>query len=1016
MSANTTQKPYRSACGVRQCLTAPKYRHAIARVIADKFVNTTNAKYLSGCGVGYFFKQPPISYEYNQDACGAASCGVGIGPCGACTGDEPDLKLVDAGYGYHPVIPADSAPGTLAGNTFTKDGTVDLTACRELGFKNVQASKTWHGTFGLLHNCDGDGANSDTKYLGYSCSFLGKYQHYASLNGSRLTISDITYSGNSGWSVNRYSGIISGSSQIKMDNYNINYDIDFDGCTLVPKPTEHVEHFDSCGSPGDNYTIDPCWADLLGQYADELRAFPSCQNDTPAMDSGVLCKPIPSNIIQMVLSWTTFSKTNSGWSSSGTHDESSSAGISKWDWAINVSRSNTGYTASLTLDYTYLDFAPGFCDTYDGGESYHLEYSVTVMLTNPYTINDVLSDAKSLSNTWNLADDAQYPWRTDENCFIAPHVSYSESPSPVIPIVASPDNCSYTDPASASYNGSVLGAPLPAGYGQGSPRGVWDFYHDNWYRRFCADDPTPHWAQAAETIGSFTPSYLPANAPRWTPEILIGADVPYIWNQPFVLADATGVFLQKWCETIVERPSYDFARPYGYDKFLIDEDHVYQITSVSGSTVTLVNWDNSAVTSLPFTGADIVGPVTGPSGRGFYAVSAVGTNTVTLGTFKFLAPSDWTSQASDIDTSICFGKLRFPTCPGFGNLLRATPIAPSTYNASATYAKGDCVTDGGTDYVSLQDTNTGHTPGSSPTYWLAGAAMLYPTTTTIQTGEKIDLLAAGLSAIATNQTLTRITDTIGAVAGFSYSSIATLKQICPNKLFDGTTTGQKYYFADNAPKGDFVWRQWTVNLADSSYTHSEGGSCLPRTPCQPQVLLCSPNGETFTNAYSMSFPGTIHNGQLWLGQFEQWMVDPFYQAPHKPCGIVDSTVDEPATLAWSSDDGTCQADTVTPTLGGDAYQKFYALAPFVEARLTKPSNYGNAENESPPDSPFNLNPAVAPPSTVTMANIETTLINAIRNDARPWGIYLRERSCVCAAPPTRADFAAIYETNRTDCD
>lgn len=44
------------------------------------------------------------------------------------------------------------------------------------------------------------------------------------------------------------------------------------------------------------------------------------------------------------------------------------------------------------------------------------------------------------------------------------------------------------------------------------------------------------------------------------------------------------------------------------------------------------------------------------------------------------------------------------------------------YAAGTTYAKNDGVTDLGTSYVSLQDTNTGNTPASSPTYWEIVAA------------------------------------------------------------------------------------------------------------------------------------------------------------------------------------------------------------------------------------------------------------------------------------------------------
>jgi hypothetical protein len=45
------------------------------------------------------------------------------------------------------------------------------------------------------------------------------------------------------------------------------------------------------------------------------------------------------------------------------------------------------------------------------------------------------------------------------------------------------------------------------------------------------------------------------------------------------------------------------------------------------------------------------------------------------------------------------------------------PSAPSAYAGGTTYAVGDHVADGGVNYYSLQSSNTGHTPASSPTWW-----------------------------------------------------------------------------------------------------------------------------------------------------------------------------------------------------------------------------------------------------------------------------------------------------------
>ncbi len=48
-----------------------------------------------------------------------------------------------------------------------------------------------------------------------------------------------------------------------------------------------------------------------------------------------------------------------------------------------------------------------------------------------------------------------------------------------------------------------------------------------------------------------------------------------------------------------------------------------------------------------------------------------------------------------------------------------TPGGSAAYAAGTTYNQGDLVTSGGVTYYSMQGTNTGHTPASSPTWWYA---------------------------------------------------------------------------------------------------------------------------------------------------------------------------------------------------------------------------------------------------------------------------------------------------------
>jgi hypothetical protein len=58
------------------------------------------------------------------------------------------------------------------------------------------------------------------------------------------------------------------------------------------------------------------------------------------------------------------------------------------------------------------------------------------------------------------------------------------------------------------------------------------------------------------------------------------------------------------------------------------------------------------------------------------------------------------------------------------SVVAMTPSAPLAYASGTTYAINTTVTSGGIYYVSLQDSNTGHTPASSPTWWQAGNASM----------------------------------------------------------------------------------------------------------------------------------------------------------------------------------------------------------------------------------------------------------------------------------------------------
>jgi hypothetical protein len=625
-------------------------------------------------------------------------------------------------------------------------------------------------------------------------------------------------------------------------------------------------------------------------------------------------------------------------------------------------------TYSLAVTGTHYEIhvtALTFASNGSGGYYKELQVDCTLDLSDPYTIEDVYTDAKNLAALWNIIDDAQHPFRTDERTTIGPLVINNENTATAPPIKVT---CDYTDPNAATYDGSVIGAPLAPGYGQpidGNPFGIFNRDHNNRYRRNCDTEAGFEWLNAAESIGQFTPGYLPSNAPKWTDDFVATTLFPCA----FLHADVSGIYLQKWSETQIRRPSINFARPYGPDKFVLDETAVYFMSDNTAGVVTLKNLDFTDPSSLPFTGADIVG---GASIGGFYYVASVGTNTITLGAKVYDVPDGWNTPSGD--GAKCLGKLRWPNAPGMDFLDQSLEV-------------------GGR--VAVAVTN------GSPVKLTTATTQAY---LSITTAEQIDICDATMRVLAGGVAATRV-DSNNFTVPSAFIDIQNAKWIVP--------AGTKYKFGDNRSKRDYVFRECLVTLADSSIlSQSQTDACLQFTPCGPSIAVVTPNGETPPGGEKWDFPSSINNGELWLGQIQFWMIDPFYQVPHLPCatGDVDALTFDPDagdTIQWQRDNGTCQEDYVETGDSGTIFHKFYPMEAFVEARCTLPVIDGDTP---PPPAGVDLTvPASAPPQASLFDN-EGLLVDAIHLPETAWGDYLRQQTCVNV--PGR--FATNYESNATD--
>lgn len=930
----------------------------------DAYGNTTQMKDHCGNTIG------AKARLYQQDTCGNNIC------------VEPDCSACPGGVD---LIINTPEPPKIGDNTFVKTGTVQLIPTRKLGGKWAQAFKWWHGCFGWLHA--GTGLDCATSLILSSIKYL-------------TATYDVHFNNVRDFDGSSDSGALTGARTVNASSGEIS-------STLISTETI-TEYFSGSlpivyytnGGAGYNFTPFPA------------ATTPFASGGTTKLDAGLdeLHCGFPAfaigasfgTLADYIASW------NTGHPSAPmpviTDPNNYSGSASDTVFGVTETVSATFTRTDTTISW---DFATALASDDPGAPLNHWSYSGSIILSDTHTATNAKTLAEAQSALWVLTDDSKYPFRLDSHTTVAPIVLRNET-GPQSPIgfntytvddyenpiandtsdapfssgwLASPKwaQRAWFDPACYQWvfpagqdqttaaatdlilihDGSILFGPLPAGYGQpvgGNPQGVFDKDHENWIRRNCTLGIG--WTQEPESRGGFTPTFLPSNAQKWTDDF----NATTLWPCAFVHADSNAIYLQKWSEIQIKRPSVNFARPLGPDKYLLDETAVFFMADNTSGVVTLKDTAFNTPTSLPFAADDIVG---GASVGGFYVIDAIGTNTITLGAKLLDVPPGWTTPSRD--QSACFGRLRYPTCTGMNFIDERAEIGGRVEVTAVNTIPATLTTATIQKYLSLDGP------------------------------ENCDIFDANMVLLA-NSVLTRIDDTHFTTTT-GYASIATAKYITPHAT--------KYKLADTRNKGDYVFRTWLLKLADSSVlAHSQIDACLAFNPCGPSIVTITPNGETPPNGHRHDFPATINNGEVWLGQVQFWMIDPFWQQPHTPVAIPDSEfVGGTDIIIWREDDGGCAADSFETGGGGETiYHLFYAHRPYVEARCTLPTIDGEVA-----PAPLDGADITAIPGPVAQASIgdaEGPLINAIVIPTPNWVIYAAEKACVDAAGRFSNDYRA----------
>jgi len=631
------------------------------------------------------------------------------------------------------------------------------------------------------------------------------------------------------------------------------------------------------------------------------------------------------------------------------------------DALAGVTAGTPGFVASRTIsnDTHIIHTEQGVSEfgTFDG----------SILLSDPYTSADVMTEVYALKALWNLADDITYPWRADGFTVRAPYVDRNEGagqlqliftptvddyrvPTAGSGTVADPytawqpmawvdfNSWAWVFPAGldqryaaatalvAKYDGKIRGAPLTFPIATGPLAGViypqkfWDGLHAN--DRLCgADDGADPPFFYTFSFGRWNvDDLMPATATQWT--VLSDESNDLNPNAPISQGHWISMLpgdnlVRCQFEAIIEQPtpSQNYFGPSGPYRFGFDTGTVRCITDISADIVEL--FSDATINT-----GDIcrVAHSTDAT-NGIYPVSKIDSTHYQLGTLLYdltgyIDPLDAGGNvaAGMVDVTAQFGKVRWPNAwPIQGRALITAPATQSGANVLLTVE-----------------------------------AVPY-----LRTGDKIDV--QGITGLNDNLTVTVIDQTHISVPG----------------TFAGQYFDQPYITSHGAPawtwfdnrvKGDYVLLRWQWDYRDylvdpslrphqaswgfstSIKVFTAEDHCLCWKPCCPMVIMaCEPGAPLPTNGVNHAFPNPgdvaldATLGYLWQGIIQTGMGELLWQPDPKPC--VDSAdIDGPPTcIAWAQDiTGACVGNN--PGLGCElgAGTFYYPMQPIVEARNTLP--------------------------------------------------------------------------------
>lgn len=880
----------------------------------------------------------------------------------------PRKRCVGSWYGG---LPTATCGAPITQEWQETDQYLDFGVCKKRGFKNVLAYKSWHGEppFTAKVGCDSFDETTTSDAAGPGAGYDVKYRTAHGVWTLDMTwVNDGCVHGNScpGDETNKAHGSARGLLDMTV---NVGQK---DGRLKVVNQNYEYKSTNSGTDPifGNLRGFDRCTASCFGYFGQDVDK--DINDNIVTLWNGtirdyVTNDPVCNQSERVVNVKTTLSI------SDASYKFTQEISVKSWLRHCHVENNQE----PIIQDEFGNDICSNYCDLLHDYVFHSLE-TVTVTLSDAYTVSQLHNDANELLDEWNLLDDTTYPWKTSESRYSIPKVTFCEPPptSPIDGLTAVVDEDCDASPPQKLCNYTYKAYDAVIEWDDCTPQPDWP------------DPPAVGEGDFDQNIRTLCqyPEYI-VDCKQVIKNRCVGnctydghivggpAELGHFGTIDLLIENREDLCCSCNCETTVS----DLIRSFGG---VSQVHHITQwpteremqllyagaFVSINDSSRVADGCNNTTSALVPHDVltkckyAEVI-QMDKPS-RNFAMPCGVG------------SAGDWT-LVNDKDTTI------LSRAPNDYKNQCAAPCVCETINVGEANECSACTEDGTPikrwpqlgDKTSACGTVLDVVNGEA---FITGAFVNFGSAHNALVGDYVNAyLTSPTYAVPIATGSYKIFD-IPSPTSIQISGSIPSNSNAVEGWIDFAQTND--YF-DNNPKGEFVIRRWHYNTF-AGPAQSRGSNqyldtrldldispaisgCVPWKACDPSIVVLTfhdnsveaeTNESLGRNAFISGIPNLTprHYGARYHYIPQQWMMDPLWTPPSKPCCLGEFNPDRqecqppdsddglPAaniTHTWEEDDGSCirEEDEVIYSLNLNMSVKkhhYYPMRPFVEARLT----------------------------------------------------------------------------------